>query len=198
MIVYYRIRGEYMRKKDDEKQRNIKEAVIKLIQEEGFHGTSMSKIAKEAGVSPATVYIYYENKEVMLQDIYREYSEEIFSYLLCKINNGMDGQQLIEGLIRSYYAYINENEEVFNFVEQFSSCPSLASQCEAMKGIHELNELLDELKEKNIIRDYRNDTLIAILFSPVKAIAINALRREEEKKILLQEMVRILQEVLLV
>ena len=52
-----------MRKKDDEKQNNIKKAVIKLILEEGFQGTSMSKIAKEAGVSPATVYIYYQNKE---------------------------------------------------------------------------------------------------------------------------------------
>jgi AcrR family transcriptional regulator len=58
-----------MRRKDDEKQKNIKEAVIKLILKEGFHGTSISKIAKEAGVSPATVYIYYENKDMMLQDI---------------------------------------------------------------------------------------------------------------------------------
>jgi AcrR family transcriptional regulator len=187
-----------MRKKDDEKQRNIKEAVIKLILEEGFHGTSMSKIAKEAGVSPATVYIYYENKEVMLQDIYREYSEGIFSYLLCKIHKGMDGEQLIERLIRSYYNYINENEEVFNFVEQFSSCPSLASQCEAMNGIHDLNGLLDELKELNIIKDYRNDTLIAIIFSPVKEIASNTCRRDEEKNLLLQEMVKILQKALLV
>lgn len=187
-----------MRKKDDEKQRSIKEAVIKLILEEGFHGTSMSKIAKVAGVSPATVYIYYENKEVMLQDIYREYSEGIFSYLLCEVNRGLNGGELIEELIRSYYNYINENEEVFNFVEQFSSCPSLASQCQAMKGIHDLNGLLDELKGKNIIKDYRNDTIIAILFSPVKAIAINVARKEEEKKILLQEMVKILQEALLI
>lgn len=187
-----------MRKKDDEKYRNIKEAVIKLILKEGFHGTSMSKIAKEAGVSPATVYIYYQNKEMMLQDIYREYSEEIFSYLLCKIHYDMNGQQLIEKLIKSYYIYIIENEEVFNFVEQFSSCPSLAGQCEAMKGIQDLNRLLDELKLRKIIRNYRNDTIIAILFSPIKAIAINGIRREEEKKILLQEMLDILQEVLLV
>ncbi len=46
-----------MRKRDDEKEKSIKEAVIKLILEEGFHGTSISKIAKVAGVSPATVYI---------------------------------------------------------------------------------------------------------------------------------------------
>ena len=91
-----------MRKKDDEKERSIKDAVIKLILQEGFHGASISKIAKLAGVSPATVYIYFDNKENMLQDIYTEYSEEIFDYLLDRVDIKMTGQQLLEVLIRSY------------------------------------------------------------------------------------------------
>ncbi len=52
--------------------------------EEGFHGTSISKIARKAEVSPATVYIYYESKEDMLQNIYLEYSEEVYDYLLAR------------------------------------------------------------------------------------------------------------------
>ena len=51
-----------MRRRDDEKERRIKDAVIELMLEEGFHGTSISKIARKAEVSPATVYIYYESK----------------------------------------------------------------------------------------------------------------------------------------
>ena len=113
-----------MRKKDDEKVRSIKEAVIKLILQEGFHGTSVSKIAKMAGVSPATVYIYFENKEDMLHDIYQEYSEEIYDYLLDSIKRDMEGRQQIEVLIRSYYNYILENKEIFSFVEQFSNWPT--------------------------------------------------------------------------
>ncbi len=61
-----------MRKKDDKKIEFIKKAVIKLILEFGFHGTSISKIAKKAGVSPATIYIYYENKDIMINEIYHE------------------------------------------------------------------------------------------------------------------------------
>ena len=140
-----------MRRKDDEKEKSIKEAVIKLILEQGFHGTSISKIAKEAGVSPATVYIYYENKEVMLQDIYLEYSEEIFDYLLGKLYNEMDGHELIEMLTRGYYTYIQENGEIFHFVDQFSSCPALASQCSEQKNINNLNNLFEEMKNKNSI-----------------------------------------------
>ena len=198
MVIYYRIyRGDLMRRKDDEKEKSIKEAVIKLILEKGFHGTSIAKIAKEAGVSPATVYIYYENKEVMLQDIYREYSEEIFDYLFSRLSNEMDGHQLIEILVRGYYTYIQEHGEIFHFVDQFSSCPALASQCLEMKGIYNLNNLFEEMKEKKVFKDFQNDNLVAILFYPVKSIAIKHYIGEAEETELLEEMIIIIQDALL-
>lgn len=112
-----------MRKKDDKKQENIKNAVVKLILKEGFHGTSISKIAKEADVSPATVYIYYENKDEMLRKIYLEYSKNILNHLLNNISESMSGKELIESLVKNYYLYIRDNKEIFLFVEQFSSRP---------------------------------------------------------------------------
>ncbi|MBR0596678.1 TetR/AcrR family transcriptional regulator [Sinanaerobacter chloroacetimidivorans] len=187
-----------MRKKDDEKEKSIKEAVIKLILQEGFHGTSISKIAKLAGVSPATVYIYFENKEIMLQDIYSEYSEEIFDYLLNRVNRGMEGQQLIEILVRSYYNYIRENKEIFSFVEQFSNCPSLSGSCSEIKGICNINNLIAEMKNSRIIKDYNNDNLLAIIFYPVKAIAVDNRKSETERADLLREMIKIIQDALLI
>lgn len=186
-----------MRKKDDEKQRNIKKAVIKLILEEGFHGTSMSKIAKEAGVSPATVYIYYQNKDTMLQDIYLEYYEEIYYHLLSKITDNMSGKQLIEMLIRSYYEYIEENKDIFNFVEQFSSCPVLISQCKVMKGKYPIYKLFDDMKEKKVIKNIRNDNLLAFMFSPIKSVYEKRCSLEDEKLKMLDEMIIIIQDALL-
>lgn len=186
-----------MRKKDDEKQKSIKEAVIKLILKEGFHGTSISKIAKEAGVSPATVYIYYENKEVMLQDIYLEYSEDIFEYLINKINNCNNGEKLIEILVKEYYFYIKDNSEIFHFVDQFASCPALSNQCSSRNGIHTFNEFLDEMKRKDVFKNYRNDNLRAILFYPVKSIAMNPCIVDTDKPELLNELIEIVQQVLL-
>ncbi|MCB2294427.1 TetR/AcrR family transcriptional regulator [Clostridium algoriphilum] len=186
-----------MRRKDDEKEKSIKEAVVKLILELGFHGTSISKIAKEAGVSPATVYIYYENKEIMFQDIYHEYSEEIFDYLLSMVYKDMDGHELIEILARGYYTYIQEHGEIFHFVDQFSSCPALASHCLERRGINNLNNLLEEMKEKRVFKDIQNDNLVAILFYPVKSIAIKQCTGESEQASLLEEMIMIIQDALL-
>ncbi len=187
-----------MRRKDDEKQRNIKEAVIKLILKEGFHGASISKIAREAGVSPATVYIYYENKEVMLQDIYKEYSEDIFECLLDKIDDCTSGKELIEILVTEYYLYIRDNSEIFHFVDQFASCPALSNQCSSKTGMRIFNNFLDTMKRRGIFKNFRNDNLMAILFYPIKSIAINSCIDEDEKPELLDELIEIIEDALLI
>ena len=45
-----------MRTRDYEQQQRIKEAMVRLILREGINGASVAKIAREAGVSPATIY----------------------------------------------------------------------------------------------------------------------------------------------
>jgi len=185
-----------MRKKDDEKQRCIKNAVVHLILEEGFQGTSISKIAKTAGVSPATVYIYYENKEAMLREIYIEYAEDKIQYLLQCLSPNMAGEEIIAELIRRYYFFILENKEVFHFIEQFSTCPVLQSSCGLMKGPANLNQLLTDLKKRQIFNNYNNDNLYAILFSPVKMIAVKTCESEKVAMERLNELIYVIQRAL--
>jgi AcrR family transcriptional regulator len=52
-----------MRTRDQKKYNAVVKSSIKLTNELGFSGISVSKIAKRANVSPATIYIYFENKE---------------------------------------------------------------------------------------------------------------------------------------
>lgn len=186
-----------MRRKDDNKQQNIKQAVIKLILAEGFHGASISKIAKEAGVSPATVYVYYDNKDAMLHDIYREYYNEVYTYLGNQVKQGMSGEQLIECLIRSYYNYIIEYGEAYYFVEQFSSCPALKCRCELSQERSQLFILLDDFKKKQIIKNVDNISINAILFNPVKSIASIYRTRTTEADSMLSELIKMIQDALL-
>lgn len=186
-----------MRKKDDEKQRCIKNAVVQLILEEGFQGASVSKIAKAAGVSPATVYIYYENKDAMLRDIYQEYTEDTIQYLLQCLSPNMAGEEIIAELIRRYYYFIIENKEVFHFIEQFSGCPVLQNSCGFVKGPADLNRLLSDLKRRQILNNFNDDNLYAILFSPVKSIAVKPCDSEQMEMERLDELITIIQKVLI-
>ena len=58
-----------MRKIDENKKEAITQAVFQLTKEVGLVGLSIAKVAKIAGVSPATIYVYYKDKADMLSQI---------------------------------------------------------------------------------------------------------------------------------
>jgi len=55
-----------------EKYEMILDAALKVIAENGFHGSQVSKIAKEAGVADGTIYLYFKNKEDILISLFQE------------------------------------------------------------------------------------------------------------------------------
>ncbi len=61
-----------MRVKDENKIRAINKKAIEIIVKEGLDGLSMQKLAKAAKVSPATIYLYYKNREDFIIQLYQE------------------------------------------------------------------------------------------------------------------------------
>ncbi|HYG39788.1 MAG TPA: TetR/AcrR family transcriptional regulator [Cytophagales bacterium] len=55
-----------MRVKDEKKVVAIKEKALEILVNKGFDGLSMQKLAKEAGVSPATIYIYFKDRDDLI------------------------------------------------------------------------------------------------------------------------------------
>ncbi|MEI9917316.1 MAG: TetR/AcrR family transcriptional regulator [Bacteroidota bacterium] len=58
-----------MRIQDETKKALVKEKALELLVEHGFEGFSMQKLAKEAGISPATLYIYYTDKDDLIRTL---------------------------------------------------------------------------------------------------------------------------------
>ncbi len=63
---------------DTAKRRQIVDGARKIFLANGFDGASMNDIAREAGVSKGTLYVYFSNKERLFAAIV---GEECFSYL---------------------------------------------------------------------------------------------------------------------
>lgn len=94
MIVYLRI----MRTKDDEKDSALFEATVKLVNEIGFASSSVSKIAREAGVSPATIYVYYKNKEDLLVSTYIAIKLDLSKALLRDFNDHLPIRDILRNV----------------------------------------------------------------------------------------------------
>lgn len=66
-----------MRIRDEHKEQIVKQKALELLVSQGFEGFSMQKLARAANVSPATLYIYYKDKEDLIMSIGREIGEKL-------------------------------------------------------------------------------------------------------------------------
>src|SRR5882762_7766015 len=61
-----------MRTRDESKEKAIRQKALQMTVKEGFDGLSMQKLAKAAGVSPATIYIYFEDRDDLIMKIFED------------------------------------------------------------------------------------------------------------------------------
>jgi AcrR family transcriptional regulator len=70
-----------------DKETAILEATLDLIAERGFHNTPMSQIAKQSGVSAGIIYHYFDNKEALIYELYRDIKKRYMEGLLPQADN---------------------------------------------------------------------------------------------------------------
>lgn len=70
----------------------IRNAALELFSSKGYHNTSISEVARKAGVSKGLMYNYYESKEALLEAIVMGLTEEsfAFAYQLEKLSSPFD------------------------------------------------------------------------------------------------------------
>ncbi|WP_427872618.1 TetR/AcrR family transcriptional regulator [Flavobacterium sp. MMS24-S5] len=67
-----------MRTRDTNKEEIVKQKAIEMIVAQGVEGFGMNRLAKECGVSVATLYIYYSDKEDLIRKIGIEIGQNFF------------------------------------------------------------------------------------------------------------------------
>ncbi|MEJ8573030.1 TetR/AcrR family transcriptional regulator [Microbaculum marinum] len=64
-------------KDHDEKRAEIMRVAARTFAESGYHGASMSALARACGVSKALIYHYYDSKEALLLDIIESHLNDL-------------------------------------------------------------------------------------------------------------------------
>lgn len=165
MIVYFRS----MRHKDDIKRDAIHNATIKLVNEIGFVASSVSKIAKEAGVSPATIYIYFENKEDLLSSVYLDVKKKLSQAMLNDFDADRPVRDTLNLLWLNVFNHITNNQESFRYTEQFSYSPyhNRVDHAEIDQYFQPVFKVLERGIQQKIIKDTSLEVLAVFIFYPV-------------------------------
>lgn len=81
-----------MAKRKGQKYEQIIDAAVKVIAQNGYHHSQVSKIAKEAGVADGTIYLYFKNKEDLLVSLFQDKMGKFIQ----KIEDELAGEPSIE------------------------------------------------------------------------------------------------------
>ena len=112
-----------MRVRDENKEATIREKAMEMIVAEGFDGFSMQKLARAAKVSPATIYIYFKNKEDLLNSLYNTVNQ---TFAQVALENFDPEASLGDGLWlqwKNRMKFIKEYPSYYKFYEQFRNSP---------------------------------------------------------------------------
>lgn len=85
-----------------EKKQKIMEVALELFATNGFHATSMSRIAKQAEISKGLAYNYFESKNELLSGIIDQGFNEIASFTSAKTEQTVTDEELIAFIERSF------------------------------------------------------------------------------------------------
>lgn len=169
-----------MRMKDEIKQKALINATIETVNESGLAASSVSKIAKKAGISPATLYIYYKDKDDLLSSIYLDVKKNIGLHLFNGTDMEMPLKEFLHGLWKNMFRYIRENPEEFMFVEQFSAspCSEVVDKSEIEKHYEPIIKSIEKGITEGIIKDVSIDLINLFLFTPLVALSKNMLKED--------------------
>jgi len=83
------------------KRQRIQDAAIKVLANMGYYNTTVSLIAKEAGVADGTLYLYFQNKDELLIGIFEDIMDRFIREgleLLKRVRNPIDQLKAIVSL----------------------------------------------------------------------------------------------------
>lgn len=156
-----------MRSKDENKEIVIRDKAIEMIVKEGFHGLSMHKLAKAADISPSTIYIYFDNKEDMLNKLYY-YVDGIF---ISESLKGFDPKMSFEeGLWLQWKNRLNhimKHPAYFLFAEQFRNSPLIKDkERQESKFVKAMKEFVFHAEKRKEIEVLPREIFWALAYGP--------------------------------
>jgi len=106
----------------DDKRRRILDAALKVFAERGYHGVAVPEIATAAEIATGTLYHYFEHKQELVNEVYRDAKQRLRTALL----DGLDEPDLDRpGAAEAWFlevwrrlaAYARAEPAAFRFLE---------------------------------------------------------------------------------
>ena len=159
-----------------DKREEIIRAALELMAEQGFHGAPMAMIAERAGVGAGTIYRYFENRDVLINELYRTLEGLMYPYILDGYSTEAPFRARFLHLGTALLRYFIEHPLHFRYLEQFHNSPyGVAFRRDKLLGNEKrcevYRELFDQGLAQQVLKDFPLVILFDLAFGPLISVA---------------------------
>ena len=138
-----------------EMRRQIIEAAMTMFREEGYEKTSIRNIAEKIEYSPATIYLYYKDKDELLYEVQREAFEKLYEVFEQKASH-KDPLKRLEEICKTYVDFGINNPDLYDLMFIIKAPMNVIEEKElwtnGSAAYNYLADCLHECLEQNLIR----------------------------------------------
>lgn len=151
--------------KTEDKRDKILEATYKLISEKGFHGTAMSKVAKEAGVSAGIIYHYFKNKEELIIELFKSIKRQSVEAVLEGFDQTRPLSSQIHYVCEQSFRYSLQHPKRTIFMEQFITSPYYKSGIDKeLNGLYKpITDCVKKAQDELIIKKLPHEVILTLV-----------------------------------
>ncbi|GAA0434820.1 MAG: TetR/AcrR family transcriptional regulator [Bacillota bacterium] len=171
--------------KNRPKYKQIIEAAVEVIAENGYHASQVSKIAKKAGVADGTIYLYFKNKEDILISVFEEKMGQFINQITVSIQDKQDANKKLLELIQMHFTQLAENPQlaVVTQLELRQSNPELRLEINKVLKpyLTVIDSIIEEGMKEGVFRNSLNIPLVRqMIFGTLDETVTNWVMKERK------------------
>jgi AcrR family transcriptional regulator len=161
-----------VRVKDDSKIEGIYKATLTLVKERGLAGITMCDISKAASVATGTLYIYFKNKEELINALFFECRQQSACHYFAGLDSASSFEERMQRVFTNIIAFKMKHFEVSAFLEQVYHSPFICTTDlkKKQKALNPLLDLVNEGIEANKIKNVEVELIISYMFGIIHEI----------------------------
>ncbi len=168
MFIY--ICNQIMRTRNTDKVELVKEKTIELIVQDGFEGFSLNKLAKACGISVATLYIYYKDRDDLILQIGQEAAKKWNEVMLKDFDPGLSFEEGLRIQWKNRCEFSLQHPLTMRFFEQLRNSTYQQKIMETMMA--DFKEAMgafvkNAINRREIIKELTPEIFWSIAYSPL-------------------------------
>ncbi|TCC94335.1 TetR/AcrR family transcriptional regulator [Pedobacter frigiditerrae] len=161
-----------MRVRDEEKVQLVKQKALESLVQDGFEGFSMNKLAKACGISVATLYIYYKDKDDLIISIGQEEGDKMADAMIKNLDPKASFEEGMRIQWQNRYAYVMANPNSYLFFEQLRTSTYqvkfLESFMKKFKGV--ISEFMHNVVANGEIKPMPLEVFWSVAYAPLYSL----------------------------